>query len=133
MSGEDIRTLAGHLQPVHYEAGMALCRTGDPPDRMWILKRGSVSVRVIGEHSSRRLASLGPGCSIGEMGLVEKKPRSADVVADEDVEAYLLTEDSFNIILSEQPRIGQALLASIARQLATRLRDTSEELRSLTH
>ena len=67
------------------------------------------------------------------MGLVEKKPRSADVVADEDVEAYLLTEDSFNIILSEQPRIGQALLASIARQLATRLRDTSEELRSLTH
>jgi len=66
------------------------------------------------------------------MGLVEKKPRSADVVADEDVEAYLLTEYSFNTLLHAHPRIGQALLASIARQLANRLRDTSEELRSLT-
>jgi hypothetical protein len=27
----------------------------------------------------------------GEMGLLEKQPRSAEVVADEDVEAYLLT------------------------------------------
>jgi SulP family sulfate permease len=100
---------------------------------MWILKRGSVSVRIVGEQSSRRLASLGPGCSVGEMGLVEKKHRSADVVADEDVEAYLLTEDSFITILSAHPRIGQALLTSIARQLASRLRDTSEVLRSLTH
>jgi sulfate permease, SulP family len=132
MSQEEIATLAGHLQQVHYEAGAILCRTGDAPDRMWILKRGSVSVRIIGEQSSRRLASLGPGCSVGEMGLVEKKHRSADVVADEDVEAYLLTEDSFITILSVHPRIGQALLTSIARQLANRLRDTSEELRSLT-
>ena len=104
------------------------------PGRPYVdLKRGSVSIRVAGEHASLRLASLGPGCSVGEMGLLEKRPRSAEVIADEDVEAYLLTKEGFEMILHEHPRIGRALLASIARQLAHRLRDTSDELRSLAH
>lgn len=85
------------------------------------------------ERSYRRLASLGPGCSVGEMGLLEKMPRTADVIADDDVEAYLLTDASFDNILRDHPRISQALLANVAQQLGPRLRDTSEELRSLTH
>lgn len=80
------------------------------------------------------MASLGPGCSVGEMALLETgKARSADVIAEEDVEAYLLTEANFETILRDHPNIGQALLANIGRQLAQRLRDTSEELQSLTH
>jgi hypothetical protein len=43
-----------------------------------------------------------------------------------------LTEESFDSLLDAHPRIGQALLTSIARQLANRLRDTLEELRSLS-
>jgi hypothetical protein len=43
-----------------------------------------------------------------------------------------LTEDRFDGLLHAHPRIGQALLTSIARQLANRLRDTSEELRSFS-
>jgi sulfate permease, SulP family len=45
---------------------------------------------------------------------------------------YLLTEESFDSLLDAHPHIGQALLTSIARQLANRLRDTLEELRSLS-
>ena len=133
MCPEDIHVLAGQLQLVRYATGIPLCRAGDLADRLWILKRGSVSVRVAGEHSYRRLASLGPGCLVGEMGLLEKSPRSADVIADDNVEAYLLTQETFDTILLEQPRLGQALLTNIAQQLAHRLRDTSEELRSLTY
>jgi CRP-like cAMP-binding protein len=98
---------------------------------MWILKRGSVSVRVTVANMERRLASLGPGCAVGEMGMLENMPRSAHVIADEDVEAYLLTREDFDMILKDHPRIAQAMLVNIAQQLARRLRDTSEELRSL--
>ena len=134
MSREDIHVLAASLQLVHYASGAVLCRAGDQGDCMWILKRGSVSVRTAGRDLSGRLASLGPGCSVGEMTLLERgKARFADVIADEDVEAYLLTEASFDALLRDHPNIGQALLVNIARQLAQRLRDTSEELQSLTH
>jgi SulP family sulfate permease len=133
MTREDLDILTEHLQLSRFAAGDVLCRAGDRSDCMWILKRGSVSVRGAADHSDRRLASLGPGCSVGEMGLLEGKPRSADVVADEDVEAYFLTESGFKTILREHPHIGQAMLVNIAQQLARRLRDTSEELQSIAH
>jgi SulP family sulfate permease len=106
-----------------------LCRTGDAADRFWIIRRGSVSVRLVGAKSQIRLASLAPGCCVGEMGLLDNRPRSADVVADEEVQAYLLTKESFDAIMREHPHIGQAILSNIARQLAQRLRHTSEDLR----
>jgi MFS superfamily sulfate permease-like transporter len=129
MTPADIEILKRHLTEIAYPAGTALCHAGDPSDRLWILRRGTVSIRVAGPHGDRRLASLAPGCSVGEMGLLEHQPRSADVVADDDVEAYMLTGFQFEALLRDHPRIGQAILTNIARQLAQRLRVTSEDLR----
>lgn len=129
MSPENLAVLSRHLEPALYRAGETLCRTGDAADRFCIIRRGSVSVRLSGAKSQIRLASLAPGCCVGEMGLLDNRPRSADVVADEGVQAYLLTKDSFDTIMREHPHIGQAILSNIARQLAQRLRLTSEDLR----
>jgi MFS superfamily sulfate permease-like transporter len=129
MSAENLAVLSRHLEPAHYTTGEVLCHAGDAADRFWIIRRGSVSVRLAGERGNIRLASLAPGCCVGEMGLLENKPRSADVVADEDVQAYLLTKESFDTLMKEHPHIGQAILSNIARQLAQRLRHTSEDLR----
>jgi MFS superfamily sulfate permease-like transporter len=129
MTPAEIDILGRHLTSIGYPAGTALCHAGDPSDRLWILTRGTVSIRVSGANGGRRLASLAPGCSVGEMGLLEHQPRSADVVADDDVEAYMLTGIQFDALLREHPRIGQAILTNIARQLAQRLRVTSEDLR----
>lgn len=125
----DIETLKQHLTAISYPAGTALCHAGDPSDRLWILARGTVSIRVSGPSGDRRLASLAPGCSVGEMGLLEHQPRSADVVADDEVVAYMLTGLQFEALLRDHPRVGQAILTNIARQLAQRLRVTSEDLR----
>jgi MFS superfamily sulfate permease-like transporter len=129
MSVDNLAVLSRHLAPAHYLAGDTLCRTGDAADRFWIIRRGSVSVRLAGAKSQIRLASLAPGCCVGEMGLLDNRPRSADAVADEEVQAYLLTKESFDTIMRDHPHIGQAILSNIARQLAQRLRHTSEDLR----
>jgi len=129
MSAEDRGLLGGYLERVVYPARAALCRAGDASDRMWIIRRGSVSARVPEAQGGRRLASLGPGCTVGEMGLLDRASRSADVVADDEVEAYMLTGLKFEALLRDHPRIGQAILTNIARQLAQRLRVTSEDLR----
>ncbi len=80
-----------------------------------------------------RFASLGPGCTVGEMGLLKGQLRSADVVADDSVTAYVMTKERFAEILQVDPKLGQRLLMSIARQLTQRLADTSEELRAASH
>jgi CRP-like cAMP-binding protein len=50
------------------------------------------------------------------------------VVADEEVEGFILSAESFDRLLREEPHLGQSLLATIARLTAQRLRVTSEEL-----
>ncbi|MDB5512900.1 MAG: hypothetical protein JWR08_2383 [Enterovirga sp.] len=128
LAERELAALKAHLTPCSYPAGSALCRAGEPADRLWLLTRGSVSVRIPGTRADRRVAGLGPGTSVGEMGLLDRRPRSADVIADEDVEAWVLTTDGFDYLLREEPHLGQSLLATIARLTAQRLRVTSEEL-----
>ena len=130
LSEAEITSLRARLTQCRYRAGDLLCHAGDPADRLWLLTRGSVSVRLAGEHAERRIAALGPGTSVGEMGLIDRQPRSADVVADEDVEAYVLTADGFDQLLHETPHLGQSLLATIARLTAQRLRATSGRAQS---
>jgi CRP-like cAMP-binding protein len=101
---------------------------------MWLLAKGSVSVRLISAdgHLNLRLASLSRGTTIGEMALVEQARRSATIVADEHVVCYELLRDGYARLLSEHPVIATKLLTNLSRELARRLRRTSEDLRSRT-
>ncbi|NNM71029.1 SLC26A/SulP transporter family protein [Enterovirga aerilata] len=128
LSEREMAAFKAHLKPCSYPAGAALCRAGEAADKLWILTRGSVSVRLAGGRADRRIAGLGPGTAVGEMGLLDRRPRSADVIADEEVEGFILTTESFDQLLREEPHLGQSLLATIARLTAQRLRATSEEL-----
>jgi MFS superfamily sulfate permease-like transporter len=112
-----------NLSIVHYPAGSQLCKAGDPAECMWIIKSGSVSIHATGTHSGLVPARLGAGFSLGEMGLLDRQPRNADVYAEDDVETYILTIEEFSSILTEQPLLGQGILAYINGQLARRLRD----------
>lgn len=129
LSEAEFAALRRRLTVSTYTAGTFLCRAGEPADKLWLLTRGSVSVRVAGARRSRRIAGLGPGTAVGEMGLIDRRPRSADVVADDDVEAYLLAAEDFDALLRDEPHLGQSILATIARLTAQRLRATSDELR----
>lgn len=129
LSEAELAALGKRLSHCAYPSGTALCRAGEPADRLWLLIRGAVSVRVAGARHAQRIAGLGPGTAVGEMGLLDRRPRSADVVADEDVEALVLSAQDFDGLLREEPRLGQSLLATIARLTAQRLRATSDELR----
>jgi MFS superfamily sulfate permease-like transporter len=129
MEPADLQVLSDHMRQVAFPRGTTLCRAGAPADRLWMLTRGSISIWVAAPGGRQRLASIGAGCTVGEMGLLNDLPRSAEVRADDDVLAYELTSAAFGEILENRPDIGHAVLRSIARQLADRLRSTTEDLR----
>ncbi|MER8955804.1 SulP family inorganic anion transporter [Mesorhizobium sp. M0833] len=129
MAPEDLKVLMSYLDRVEFPRGTVLCRAGDQADRLWMLTRGCISVWVDAPGGRRRLASIGAGCTVGEMGFLTERPRSTDVIADEDVVAYELTSSAANKISKAKPHIAQAVLRSIARQLSDRLRNATEDLR----
>lgn len=131
VSEEELKALHKILKLREFASGEAICREGDAGDRMWLLAKGSVSVRleVNDQRGSRRIASLGRGTVFGEMALIEGAPRSASIVADEAVACYELSSDDFNILLRDSPGVAATIMRNTARELARRLRRTSEDLR----
>jgi len=131
LSDDEIAELHGILRLRRFESGEAICREGDAGDRMWLLGQGSVSVRlqVNDGRGTRRIASLGRGTLFGEMALIEGSVRSASIVADEPVACYELSSGDFGWLLREKPAIATKVMRNVARELARRLRRTSEDLR----
>lgn len=113
---------------VAFGPGATLCRAGDDADRLWILRRGRVRVQGPRGAADLVLARLGPGSTVGEIGFMEQGLRSATVIAEEEVEAWVLSRADLSRLLLEEPAIGQAVLTAMAGQLARRLRETSDEL-----
>jgi len=132
MQQTDLDRLSEVLTRREFAPGETICREGDEGDRMWLLAKGSVSVRLklANGQESIRIASLARGTTIGEMSLIESARRSASIVADEQVVCYELLRDGFARMLADHPAIATKLLSNLARELSRRLRRTSEDLRN---
>lgn len=130
-SDDELKQLIGVMTEREFSRGDIVCSEGDPGDRMWLIVKGSVSVRlrIVRDASTRRIAGLGRGTTVGEMALVESVPRSATIVADEDVTCYELPRETFDVLLKDHPALATKLLGNLAREMARRLRQTSQDLR----
>jgi SulP family sulfate permease len=89
---------------------------------MWVLVKGSVSVRLRSEHGWRRIAGLAAGTTVGEMAMLDESRRSATVITDGYVSTYELDRRVFDAILRDHPGLAQKLLSYFAREMARRLR-----------
>jgi Cyclic nucleotide-binding domain len=77
----------------------------------------------------RRVASLGPGLTVGEMALFDGCARSADLVADEKVICYGLAVEQLKELAVTHPNFMLTILSNLTRD--ERLRHANEAIRSL--
>jgi CRP-like cAMP-binding protein len=134
LDGQEIVLLRCYLSQWEFPAGTVLCAGGAPADRMWLLMRGSVSVRlcVAASSASRRMASLAAGTITGSMALLGSGSRMvADVVADEAVTVYELERAAFECLLEEHPALAAKLLINVGRELSRRLSATFDDFREV--
>lgn len=103
-----------------FDRGQALMHEGQVPGRVLLLRAGRVKVYSMTAGGKEVvLAWRGPGDLIGELSALDGEPRSASIVAAEDVEAVVLTSEEFRGFLLAQPGAALALL----EMLSERLRD----------
>ncbi|MDM8552222.1 SLC26A/SulP transporter family protein [Desulfobacterales bacterium HSG2] len=116
-----------------YKKGEAVFREGDPGEDLFLLTKGSVSVKIQLKESDRfkRLITFSPGVIFGEVALLDGKPRSADVWAEEDAEVYRLSLNDFELLRTEKPQVVIKLLLNIAKEFSRNLRRISNEVRAL--
>ncbi|MEW6213570.1 MAG: mechanosensitive ion channel family protein, partial [Acidobacteriota bacterium] len=111
------RKLAERMRPVPFTRGEALTRQGAEAHWLYILTKGSAEVVISNEDgTSRRVAVLKDGDFFGEMGLMTGEPRTATVIALEDVEACRLDKHDFHDIIHSRPEIAEHISHVLARR-----------------
>ena len=87
LSDEEAHRLAAFASEQSIAEGQILMKQGDFSVELIAIEEGSADVIKDGT----KIASLGKGALIGEMGLFERRPRNADVIATSPMRVIKLT------------------------------------------
>jgi CRP-like cAMP-binding protein len=116
----DWTLLADKATRVQFKKGDALVKKGKPSNGVYFLIKGTAKVQIGSQPIPR---TIGPGEICGEMSFLEDMAASANVLADEDVEAYHLDRPTLQGMFELFPHLGSRFYRSLATNLSRRLRD----------
>jgi CRP-like cAMP-binding protein len=112
-SKKDLKTVAANAERVSVPPGRVLCEQGQTGREAFVIVSGKA--RVL--RNGRKVASIGPGTTFGELALLDRAPRNATVIADTDMELLVLGQREFMKIVDASSAFARALLVGIARRL----------------
>ena len=110
---KDLRVLARIAREMTYEAGTRLASQDELGVTFFVVLEGEAEVSVSGQERAR----LGPGEWFGEMSIIDRSPRSADVVAASELRCLVFTQWEFRPFLKEHPDVAWVLLEELVRRL----------------
>ena len=115
---EILSDLAKRVWNKNFDAGSVIVSHEDTGDALFVLASGKVKVVLYGETGREIILSiLRGGDFFGEMSLLDRQPRSANVVAVEDSQVLGLDRDAFQTHLTTHPTTALAILAEMSRRL----------------
>jgi CRP-like cAMP-binding protein/MFS family permease len=115
-----LERLAAACEPVEFAGGEAIVREGEPADALYVILDGSVGVTAQGETGGeRRLRTMGPETYFGEIGLLERIPRTATVTAEAPTQCYRIDGDEFLDALTTTPPAASMLEGARTRLAAS--------------
>ena len=109
-----ISDIVGRLRSRSYPANTAVIRKGAAGDSMFFIVTGEVEVRL-----DTRTTALRDGDFFGEMALLDRKPRSADVVTLTPCTVLVLNVADFYQLAGQQPTLIAAIEAEAKRRRTT--------------
>lgn len=125
LSGGQLAELAALLQPRAFTAGELIAGVGEQATEVFLLMRGELSTSVpLPDGGRRRLSTLTPGWTIGEMAVLGEGARTADTRGDTDGDLLVLAADDFHALADSNPALHAALLRNMltgAYELAAQL------------
>jgi CRP-like cAMP-binding protein len=116
LDAEKIDRLARRMRLIIYGPGETVLRQGDPGDSLYVVRAGSVAVRLGAHGADREVATLSTGQFFGEMSLMTGESRAATVVAKTDCECYIVDKEAFQEILEERPELTGIIGDILARR-----------------
>ena len=103
-----------------FKAGETIVRRDRRTHGIFLLLRGTAAVQIPSQRGARKIS---PGEVCGEISFLDELQASADVVANENVEAYYLDRAILQSLFELFPHLGSRFYHSLAAILARRIRE----------
>ena len=103
------------VEEVSAEPDAVLTEQGKPGQECYVIVEGEASVEIAGEQK----AVVGPGTMIGEMALIDNRPRSATIRAVTPMKLLALDTKHFKTMLEEMPSANKAVMSRLTELLRT--------------
>ena len=121
-SRQEREVLAASADECPLPTGHVLMWEGDRGAEAFVILEGTAEVAVAGEV----VAVVGPGETVGEMALIDNRPRTATVVAQTPMRVLVVGRRHLAALV-DQPGVARGLLEI----LAARLRDADERVAAI--
>lgn len=121
----------GHM--ASFKAQEVIFRRGDPGDHVLMITRGRI--KIVNTTTNAReivLNFLGPGDVLGEIAAFDGGARTADAVACEATNAFLLARRDVMAVLAAEPGALMPIVARLCAKLRAASEMAEERLLSLT-
>jgi CRP-like cAMP-binding protein len=107
---KEINAIAKAAKLIKVYSGTQLITEGAEGSTMYVVLDGNARV----SRGGRKLATIGPGDTVGELALLSKGPRTATVVATSDMEVAAISSRQLTAVLKDAPSFARKLLESLA-------------------
>ena len=98
---------------VDIDAGTELIDQGRIGQACYVIVSGSATIHIRGEF----VTSVGPGTMVGEMGLVEHRPRNATVTATTPMTLVSFGIEEFRKLLEKSPTTHERVMTMLEERL----------------
>ena len=119
VTDDGLAAIADKATEISFDDGRTIVRQGEVGTGFFLIASGGARVVRDGEA----IAHLRPGEFFGELSILDRQPRIAQVVADGSTTCLALASWDFEAILASEPGVALAIL----REVASRLRALSED------
>ena len=110
-----------------FKKGDVLFREGEPGKEMYVIQAGKVNITKTVRDTEKILATLGAGEFLGEMAILNNKPRSAGATVAEDAKLLVIDPKTFEAMIRGNVEIAVRLI----KKLSDRLQEADEQIENL--
>ena len=110
-----VRHVARLARLERFEADQDVLTEGQPSTAAFVIIGGEAVVR----RKGRKIADVGQGDIVGELGLLLDRPRNASVRTLTPLDCLALDRSTLKATVEEFPKFGWHLLQTVAARLAT--------------
>jgi len=98
-----IRQIGAAAEWLSLPGGATLFRAGERPDALYVVLSGCLGVFLPDRAPPQIRGRVVAGGTVGEMGMISGRPRTADVVALRDTELARVSRESFDRVFGQYP------------------------------